>query len=104
MILRNKAFALSFFAIFLVTYFLLSRIDLSVSGATSMELVAGCQIYFLDKTIQPTITMAFACPGKDYLRLWPLPVIQPWIEDWDDTPVPKDNLIIGMELKHVILR
>jgi hypothetical protein len=26
--------------------------------------------------------VALACPGVDYIRLWPLPVTQPW---WDPT-------------------
>ena len=33
-------------------------------------------------TIQPLRTLALACPGIDYIRLWPLPIQQPWDEDW----------------------
>ena len=29
-----------------------------------------------------TPAVALACPGVDYIRLWPLPVTQPW---WDRT-------------------
>lgn len=27
--------------------------------------------------------LALACPGRDYLRLWPLPPVSPW---WEDQP------------------
>ena len=31
--------------------------------------------------------VALACPGVDYMRLWPLPVVQPW----ESTPDPVDG-------------
>jgi hypothetical protein len=34
-----------------------------------------------DKTLQPMVTLALACPGKDNIRFWPLPVAQPWWEE-----------------------
>ena len=30
--------------------------------------------------------VALACPGVDYIRLWPLPVEQPWQETLDPLP------------------
>ncbi len=27
--------------------------------------------------------VALSCPGVDYMRLWPLPVVQPWSENPD---------------------
>ena len=32
--------------------------------------------------------VGLACPGVDYIRLWPLPVLQPW---WNltDKPAPR---------------
>ena len=30
--------------------------------------------------------VALACPGVDYMRLWPLPVEQPWQETPDPLP------------------
>jgi len=35
-----------------------------------------------------TPAVALACPGVDYIRLWPLPVKQPWQETPD--PLPED--------------
>ena len=25
--------------------------------------------------------LVLACPGRDMIRMWPLPVVQPWFED-----------------------
>ena len=32
--------------------------------------------------------VALACPGVDYIKLWPLPVEQPWQETPDPLPDP----------------
>jgi hypothetical protein len=95
-LIRNKTFLLSFLVVILVSFLLTSRLDQSIPGATSMELVAGCQLEFLDTTTQPNFTALLACPGKDYIRLWPLPVTQPWFEDLYETPAPRDELISSM--------
>jgi hypothetical protein len=73
-------------------------------GVTSMDLVVRCQIDFLDKNVQPFFTVVYACPGKDYIRLWPLPVMQPWFEDWHDTPATRDDLMTGIVFQHLLLR
>ena len=26
--------------------------------------------------------LVVACPGRDRMRVWPLPVVDPWFEDW----------------------
>ena len=31
---------------------------------------------------QPAFTIAAGFPGRDLVRLWPLPVQNPWFEDW----------------------
>jgi len=38
--------------------------------------------------------LALACPGVDYIRLWPLPVVQPWEEL--ETPRPQRGQIASM--------
>jgi len=35
---------------------------------------------FIDKRLQPVYTVVLDCPGKDSIRLWPLPVVDPWVE------------------------
>ena len=50
-----------------------------ISGA---KLPAGCELFFFWGESQPTFTIALGCPGKDLVRLWPLPIISPWFEDW----------------------
>jgi hypothetical protein len=101
MILKNRAFWLSFSIVFLVTILLLSRSEQIKPVVTTIKLVAGCQLDFFDRTIQPNNTLVLACPGKDYVRLWPLPVMQPWFEDWLETPTPMENSLQGMPLHHL---
>jgi hypothetical protein len=36
----------------------------------------------IGKALQPRTTVVLACPGKDLVHLWPLPVVDPWFEDW----------------------
>jgi len=35
---------------------------------------------FIDKRLQPVYTVVLDCPGKDSIRLWPLPMVDPWVE------------------------
>ena len=44
----------------------------------TIKLVARCHLDYHT----PIHAVALACPGVDYIRLWPLPVTQPW---WDPT-------------------
>ncbi len=53
-----------------------------VPGATSFELGGRCKLILFDTRLQPMNTLVLACPRKDMIRLWPLPVRQPWFEDW----------------------
>jgi len=34
---------------------------------------------FIEKRLQPVYTVLLDCPGKDSIRLWPLPVVDPWV-------------------------
>jgi hypothetical protein len=95
-LVSNKPFWISFLAVFLLSFFLLHNIDQPIPGMTSIGLVAGCQLELLDTTTQPNFTALLACPGKDYIRLWPLPVTQPWFEDWYEAPAPRDDIILGI--------
>lgn len=49
---------------------------------TGAKLPAGCELFFFGGESQPTFTVALGCPGKDLVRIWPLPVTSPWFEDW----------------------
>lgn len=53
-----------------------------VPGATSYELIEDCELIHFGIRLQPTNTLALACPGMDMVRLWPLPIQKPWFEDW----------------------
>jgi len=40
----------------------------------------GCEMVFIDMRLQPVYTVVLDCPGKDSIRLRPLPVVDPWVE------------------------
>jgi hypothetical protein len=48
--------------------------------------VGPCSLDLHRPPVQPVATLALACPGVDYIRLWPLPVVKPWAEDGEDGP------------------
>ncbi len=54
-----------------------------IDGAKSLRLIKGCEMVFIDKRLQPGYTMVLDCPGKDSIRLWPLPVVDPWVYRWE---------------------
>ena len=35
---------------------------------------------FIDKRLQPVYILLLDCPGKDIIKLRPLPVVDPWVE------------------------
>ncbi len=73
------AFLISFFLSEIV---LMQRTYSVVVGAKSMRLIYGCEMVFIDKRPQIVYTVVLDCPGKDSIRLWPLPMVAPWFEDW----------------------
>jgi len=68
-----------------VGYMLGGRIDRCTDKVWCLELVAGCE---LDYHVPPVNAVALACPGVDLMRIWPLPIVQPWCE----TPEPYEEL------------
>ena len=69
-------------AILLLRGLLASRTHMLTEDVWTVELVAGCELdYHTTKH-----TLALACPDVDYMRLWPLPVIQPWEEVEEPRP------------------
>ena len=48
--------------------------------ALGHRLVADCELWDVLPPSQPVRTLVLACPGVDAIRLWPLPVQQPWDE------------------------
>lgn len=71
-------------------YFVLAiRASEIVPGANKITLQGvSCEIWVMDTTIQPTFTVALACPHTDLIRIWPLPVKFEWSDDWDDDLIP----------------
>jgi hypothetical protein len=76
---RRTRWLLAALAILLLAALLASRIEELTDGVWTLELIGGCAIdYHISSK-----TLALACPGVDYTRLWPLPVVQPWAEPAD---------------------
>ena len=75
-----------FLIAFLITFFLseivlMQRTYSVVTGAKSLRLINNCEMIIFDKRLQPVYTVVLDCPGKDSIRLWPLPVVDPWFEE-----------------------
>ena len=71
---------------FLIAFFLLGFVFMQrtysiVNGAKSLRLINNCEMVFIDTRLQPVNTVVLDCTGKDSIRLWPLPVVDPWVED-----------------------
>jgi hypothetical protein len=59
----------------------------SIPGAKFIELAGRCKLILFDTRLHRMNTLVLACPRTDMIRLWPLPVQQPWFEDWwEDKP------------------
>ena len=69
---------LAFFIV--VSGILLSTIktDYSIEGARILSVPFRCELWILEKPLQPKQTIALACPSVDLIRLWPLPMVQLW--------------------------
>ena len=70
---------------FAVTYPVLRysyRPNYPVKGVHQVRLVQQCVLVFYDPPAQPFKTVTIDCPGKDLVHTWPLPVVDPWNEDW----------------------
>jgi hypothetical protein len=76
-------FYVTFFISLSLAYgFLRLRTVETVPGAVSTELPGRCAIIQFGRGLQPVYTIVLACPMMDMIRLWPLPVQQPWFDDW----------------------
>ncbi len=93
---RKTTLILAFLVVVLVgilgsVVYVLATADELVPGATSYHLPMRCEVIYFDITLQPTRTLALACPGVDMIRLWPLPIQHPWFEDLKLPTPPVDS-------------
>jgi len=80
----------------------MQRIYSIVIGAKFLRLINNCEMVFIDKRLQPVYTVVLDCPGKDSIRLWPLPVVDPWVEDWREREVTEwENA--GVEMRRRVI-
>jgi hypothetical protein len=81
--LNLTAFLMAFVATLILGYAIFGiNIHKSIPGATDIEIGRGCELVYLDTRLQPFNTLVLMCPRVDAIRIWPLPIIQPWSEDW----------------------
>ena len=85
-------------AFFLSEIVLMQRTYSVVIGAKSLRLINNCEMVFIDKRLQPVYTVVLDCPGKDSIRLWPLPVVDPWFEDWWELQEENDCEQVRMDI------
>ena len=65
---------------FISEFVFIQRTYTIVNGAKSLRLINNCDLIFVDKRLQPVDTVLLDCPGKDSMRLWPLPMVDQWVE------------------------
>lgn len=71
--------------------YIFCNIDQPVKGAITVRFAPFCHITTYDKRLQPFFTVTLDCRRVDSIRLWPLPIIYPWYEDWFEyLPDPSD--------------
>ena len=58
------------------------RLNYLGEGLHQVRLVRRCIVVVYEPPWQPFLTVAIDCPGRDSVRIWPLPVVDPWHEDW----------------------
>jgi hypothetical protein len=59
-------------------------------GVVYVQIPGRCRLmYYGLHSEQPQRTITLDCPGRDSLRLWPLPFVQPWREDRNTAPVQR---------------
>ncbi len=44
--------------------------------------ISDCEVIHITYPLQPFDTTVIACPYTDLIRIWPLPIVYPWNEDW----------------------
>ena len=87
--MRHKVVIFLLFAVFFITLgvgLLASRIHEIVPGAMAIKLAGRCELIHFDNTLQSVNTLVLGCSKKDLIKLWPLPMEQPWFEDGREKP------------------
>jgi hypothetical protein len=90
---NRQALWLIMVAILLLAGLLASRTEKLTEDVWPVKLMAGCALDYHTSYS----AVALACPGVDYTRLWPLPVIQPSEEP--ERPAPGDGQIARLGLR-----
>jgi hypothetical protein len=100
--LYNSAIEMILIALFtmvLILGVLDTRTYQLVDGMTAVRLVMNCELWYYSPPTQMVDTITLACPRTDLIRLWPLPITQPWSEDlW-----PPDHYTIQAYCELLIL-
>jgi len=51
-------------------------------GYFDVNLPGEWGVVVFSKALQPFLMVVLARPRRDMIRIWPLPVVDPWFEDW----------------------
>lgn len=78
----------------LIGLLLVFNIERRTPQITVVKLIARCQLELYEPPAQPTYSVCLSCPRVDTIRLWPLPMIYPFFEDWHDQPAPPDTKMV----------
>ena len=77
-----QLFSVTFFITLVLAYSFSCWTEGDYSGGSFNGTTRTMQNYPVGRSLQPVYTITLACPRMDMMRLWPLPIQQPWFEDW----------------------
>ena len=69
------------------------RPNYPIKGTHQVKLIKRCKVVVYNPPAQPLRTITIDCPGKDSVRIWSLPVVDPWNEDWWESQERKEKAI-----------
>jgi len=53
----------------------------------SIDVIGLCFFDVYTNNVLPEFTIAYRCPGIDYMKIWPFPVEQPWDGEINPTQI-----------------
>lgn len=65
----------------MIGFSVFGRVEERVEGLYYLPLVARCQLWVYDKTLQSEVTAVVLCPDTGLMKVWPWPVEYPWEEE-----------------------
>ena len=83
MLRKISPFLISFLITLIVTFVIIKAREYHpIEGANAIRLPGNCRLLILSPELQFVTTYVFECAGKFSTRIWPLPIENPWNEEW----------------------